>query len=357
MPHMETIRNSLAELASGPPLVVALAGGTTGIGAYVAKALASAFAKNGTKLRVYIVGRNATRAATVIAESQRISPASEWRFVQATDLALISEVDRCCAEIIQQETEAPFHGGPIRLDLLYMTHGYPVLKERTTTREGLDAFISIVYYSRIRFITQLLPLLTASPKSGHVISVYAGTFEDGTKPGDSPIGCPPPSIYGVTSVRKHTSFMKTFMFEEFADKHAGKLSLTHIYPGLVDGPGFTSPEMPLWFRAVWRLLKPLSKLYMTSADDCGDVLLYLATARYPAKDTMKNSQVLVGGLEVARSSNGEVGGGCYTVGQRADATNKVSYEKVRSAETGKQVWDHTMDILNGVEAANSAAAR
>src|ERR1700712_5771392 len=132
MPSLNIIRSAIAELPNGPPVVVALTGGTTGIGSYVAKALATTFAKTGSKLRVYIVGRNATRAEAVMTEGRTISPGSEWRFVQATDLALISEVDRACAEIIRQETEAPFHGGPARLDLLYMSHCYPILKERTS---------------------------------------------------------------------------------------------------------------------------------------------------------------------------------------------------------------------------------
>lgn len=132
MPKLDIIRSAVAELPNGPPLVAALPGGTTGIGSYIAKALATTFASNGSRLRVYIVGRNRTRAEAVIAENQRISPGSEWRFVQVTDLALLSEVDRACAEIIRQETEAPFHGGPTRLDLLYMSHCYPILKERTS---------------------------------------------------------------------------------------------------------------------------------------------------------------------------------------------------------------------------------
>jgi NAD(P)-dependent dehydrogenase (short-subunit alcohol dehydrogenase family) len=132
MPAINKIRAEIAKLPNGPPLVVALTGGTTGIGSYVAKALATVYAKSGSKLRVYIVGRNASRANSVIAECQEVSPDSEWRFVKATDLALISEVDRTSAEIIRQETEAPFHGGSARLDLLYMSHCYPILKERSS---------------------------------------------------------------------------------------------------------------------------------------------------------------------------------------------------------------------------------
>ncbi|KAH7123471.1 hypothetical protein B0J13DRAFT_628589 [Dactylonectria estremocensis] len=350
MPSIEEIRSAISELPKGSPLVVALPGGTTGIGSYIANALATTFAQNGSKLRVYIVGRNAERAESVISEGRKISPGSDWRFVKASDLALMSEVDRCCADIIRQETEAPFHGGPVRLDLLYMTHCYPILKERSITSEGLDSFISTTYYSRIRFIMQLMPLLTASPKPGHVISVYAGGFEDGAAPGESLVGCPPDSTYGVSSVRKHTCFMKTFLFEELAQKHAGKLSLTHIYPGLVDGPGFLSLDMPTWFRVVWRVMKPLAWLYMTSSEDCGQVMVYLATPKFPPKGT-------AGSEKATLSTNAESGGGAYGVGQRADAPQGIRYEKLRKEDTSKRIWDHTMEILEGIEKKNLSAGQ
>jgi NAD(P)-dependent dehydrogenase (short-subunit alcohol dehydrogenase family) len=382
MPNIKIIRETLAELPNGPPLVVAVTGGTTGIGSYVAKALATTFAKSGSKLRVYIVGRNATRAESVIAQGQEISPGSEWRFVKGTDLALISEVDRASAEIIRQETEAPFHGGPARLDLLYMSHCYPILKERSSksldiscfglphepvtrqnqrlifcalaTTEGLDAFLSTTYYSRIRFTLKLMPLLTASPTPAHVVSIYAGGMEDGTAPGELPLGCPPPAIYGVSAVRKYTCFMKAFFFEDLAEKHAGKVSFSHVYPGLVDGPAFSSPDMPTWFKIIWTFLKPIALLvYMTPPDTCGEAMLYVATPRYTAKGGLENDQKLLGGVEVARGTDGEVGSGAYALGQRADEWSKgKSYEKVRTEETHKQVWDHTMEVLDGIEKEN-----
>ena len=146
MPNLSIIRSAVAELPNGPPLVAVFSGGTTGIGSYAVIALAKAFASQGSKLRVYIVGRNATRAETVIAEGKRLSPGSEWRFIQATDLALIREVDRSCAEIIRQETEAPFHGGPVRLDALYMSHCYPILKERSSERTPTSGHLVVVLH-------------------------------------------------------------------------------------------------------------------------------------------------------------------------------------------------------------------
>lgn len=122
MPNIKVIQAAIAELPKGPPLVIAISGGTTGIGSYIAKAFATTFASHGAKLRVYIIGRNAERAETVLSEGRRIAPGSDWRFVKATDLTLLGEVDRCCEDIIKQENELPFAGGPARLDLLYMTH-------------------------------------------------------------------------------------------------------------------------------------------------------------------------------------------------------------------------------------------
>jgi hypothetical protein len=214
--------------------------------------------------------------------------------------------------------------------------------------------LSTVYYSRIQFIRKLIPLLTASPLPGHVISIYAGGFEDGTKAGESPIGLPPPETYGVTGVRKHTGFMKNFVFEELAEKYAGKLSLMHIYPGLVDGPGFYNPEMPFYFRVLWRIMKPLLAWYMTSSDDCGDVMVYLATSRYPPKGSP--TPEIYGGVEVAKSTLGELGGGSYAVGQRGDVSAKgKSYEDARTEGTSKHVWDHTIETLTNIEKKNAQA--
>ena len=367
MPKLNIIRSTISQLPDSGPLVAVIPGGTTGIGSYIAHALARVFAKQGSKLRIYIVGRNASRADSIINAGKAISLGSDWRFIEATNLALLSEVDKACAEITRQEKESPLHDTP-SIDLLYMTFCSNILLDQISesfsfchsllislvTSEGLDSFLSTVYYARIRFIQQLIPLLTAGTSSSHAISVYAGGFEDGTKLGELPIGLPPPESWGITSIRKHTCFMKNFVFEELAQKHAGKLSLTHIYPGLVDGPGFYNQDNPTWFKFVWPIVKFLASLYMISPENCGDVMVYLATAQFPAKESKSERTKLPEGLQVAKSSLGESGGGCYAAGQRADvASQPIMYRNVRKAETSKLVWDHTFEVLNRVEKENA----
>jgi hypothetical protein len=214
--------------------------------------------------------------------------------------------------------------------------------------------MSLLYYSRIRFIQNLTPLLSASPNTAHVISIFAGNTEDSPKAGDVPIGIPSAEDYGMTSVRRHTCFMKTFCFEELAEKNAGKISFTHIYPGLVDGPTFYSDVNPLWFRILWRVMKPLVSWYITSAKDCGDVMVYLATKRYPAKGAMRpdDESKVIGGI--AYSTQHELGGGSYVVGQRGDESKSVSWVTLRKSDTSKNVWDHTMETLSGIETKHRA---
>jgi NAD(P)-dependent dehydrogenase (short-subunit alcohol dehydrogenase family) len=129
MPSLQTIRAGVAELPEEPPLVVALVGATTGIGSYVAKAWATTFAKKGSNLRVYIVGRNVTHAETLLKYCRETSPGSDWQFIQASDLSLLSEVDSISRKIVQQEEDAPFSGGPARLDVLYLSPAQSVFQE------------------------------------------------------------------------------------------------------------------------------------------------------------------------------------------------------------------------------------
>jgi hypothetical protein len=79
--------------------------------------------------------------------------------------------------------------------------------------------------------------------------------------------------------------------------------------------------------------------YLTSPEVCGQVIVNLATLRYPAK----GSQEI--GSDLAMATNGELGGGCYAVGQRDDPGNKKgkSLEKFRpealARKSGIILWE------------------
>jgi NAD(P)-dependent dehydrogenase (short-subunit alcohol dehydrogenase family) len=133
MPDLKTIHTAISTLPSGPPLVVAVVGGTTGIGSYIVRALARTFSSYGSKLRVYIIGRRASSAETLIKFAAQTCPGSDFRFIQASDLALLSDVVRVAQEIDACEHADPWAGGPPRLDVLYMTQALSPLAPSNRT--------------------------------------------------------------------------------------------------------------------------------------------------------------------------------------------------------------------------------
>jgi hypothetical protein len=166
MPGVQIARDGIAALPKGPPLVVALVGGTTGIGSYVARALAEAYAKAGDKLRVYIVGRRIDRAEAVLRYGRDTSPGSDWRFVQVSDLSLMNEVDGVSREIIHQEEKEPFAGGPPRLNVLYMSQALSPLQP-----SGRKRLISLRLIQDTHQILQL-PKRASTPKC-HYSTIHA----------------------------------------------------------------------------------------------------------------------------------------------------------------------------------------
>lgn len=203
-------------------------------------------------------------------------------------------------------------------------------------------------------IAQLTPLLEASVHESRVISVFAGSTEEVSANEEPPTGCPSRDIYGIGTVRKNVVFMKNFVFERLATQHAGKISFIHIYPGLVDGPGFYDANNPLWFKVVYRLLYALLWLtFMTQPDTCGQVMAYLATDAFPAKSTTAG-----GKAQVAVGTDGTQGGGAYAVGQRADAGNKqgVKTFAFRDKDVGERVWTKTMEVFEKLKLENAGGS-
>ena len=101
---------------------------------------------------MYIVGRNAARGEAMVTYGRETSPGSDWRFIQGSDMSLIKEVDRVCKEIIKQEEEAPFSGGPARLDVLYMSQALSPLQQSDRKYPHTHT-LSLCYISNTNRIT------------------------------------------------------------------------------------------------------------------------------------------------------------------------------------------------------------
>ena len=125
MPSLTQIRKDISCLPTSFPLVIAIFGGTTGIGSYVARSFARLFSQHGANLRVYLVGRNASRAEEILAYAKKTAPESDWTFVEVGNAALMSECERVAGVIKEREERQPFEDGTggkrARLDAIYLS--------------------------------------------------------------------------------------------------------------------------------------------------------------------------------------------------------------------------------------------
>ncbi|RFU30521.1 hypothetical protein B7463_g5808, partial [Scytalidium lignicola] len=345
MTKLDTVHSLTTTLVQGQPLVAVFFGGTGGIGHYTLRALATASAKNGGKgFRAYIVGRKAKAAEDIIAECHDIYPQGKYKFVKIDDLSLIKDVDRACADIVELEEKESQHP---RIDYLMMCQGGSIFLPRIDTKEGLDVTMSLMYYSRMRIITKLLPLLLKSKLPPAVVSVYAAGSEAKLFPED--LSLRDLSHYSYSQARSHMAYMHTFFMENLAEQNRGKLALIHIFPGVVLGPGFQNPELPAWFRVVWNcFFVPIFGRFLTvKPDNCGNRMLSLASTCYPPRpiDESSNKEA------VTKGTDGKPGSGVYSLTWNGENNfpSKL-YSAINKDEMRKKVWEHTARAFEVIEA-------
>lgn len=196
----------------------------------------------------------------------------------------------------------------------------------------------------MRFITQLLPLLLASPLSGRVVSVF-GPGRDSKLVLDD-LSLRNPQNFGFGNLGSHAAYMTTFFFEKLAASHPGKLSLSHYFPSLVITPAFKSDGVPAWFKGVYTVTSPLFRLLSIPAKECGERVLFHTSPRFPARssDADAKSPAKLENLTVASSSDGILGGGpAEQTGMQVVPLGK-GYKQLRKDEVREKVWDHTMKV-------------
>lgn len=209
--------------------------------------------------------------------------------------------------------------------------------------------MALMYYSRMRTITKLLPLLLKSALPARVISVYASGAERKLFPED--LSLRNLKHYSYSQARSHMIYMHTLFMETLAEQNSGKLSLIHIFPGLVLGPGYQNPELPVLFRVLANyIIIPLFGRFITvDTEESGDRMLSLASPHYPPCSI---SQAKSQG-EVALGTNRKSGSGVYSLTWTGeDNLTAKAYEKFDKDEMRKRVWDHTMKAFEAIEAGN-----
>ena len=228
-----------------------------------------------------------------------------------------------------------------------------ILIHPSETDEGLDTFMSLLYYSRLKFTTLLLPLLLSSSLPAHVISVFGPGRDTTLIPTD--LSLRSPQNYGFMVSGSHAAYLTTFFMEHLAAQNPGKLALIHYFPGLVLTDAFEDPGLPAWFRWIFRYGWPLFRClpFALNGDECGQRVLFNASPRFPARsgDSKGASSKTEGDIEMAVSSDGVVGGGAYRVNWNGEmvSTGK-QYKKLRKEGWFDIAVNHTLKVFEEIEA-------
>lgn len=212
--------------------------------------------------------------------------------------------------------------------------------------------MSLLYYSRMRFIDRLVPLLLLSgiPFGARVISIYAAGAERKGQLYRADLSLNQPKHYSFANCRTNVTAMKTMNFESLADQYHGKLSLTHVFPGLVVHSGFENPKFSIWFKVAWTLIKPFSGFFSVSHEEIGQRILYFCTPRFPAKGVDALHDPKKDDVQIAVATTGVQGGGAYSATYTGETNDTQRYyEFLRADKFRDTVLQHTKEVFSAIE--------
>jgi hypothetical protein len=223
------------------------------------------------------------------------------------------------------------------------------------TTEGIETDLALQFYSRLRLLNNLLPLLSLSA-SPRVISILGAGFEGPISSSD--LECR--QHYNFFRASQSAATMTDLMFEEFAKSHP-TVSFIHVNPGsvgthLMDHLLASTPGI-LWYPAQiprYTVVPLYTHFLSTSPSVAGEKILFLATScKYPpAADHEKTGHIdgLVArppGVAAARPTFMKEGNGngVYRVDSNCETCKESKMlDKYREEGMGKKVWEHTKGV-------------
>lgn len=205
------------------------------------------------------------------------------------------------------------------------------------TTESLPSYIALVYFSRFRFIHNLLSQLQAAPSLRRVVSVFAATMEGDINVDDLDARTMPFSASGG-----HITSLISLSHHILAEQ-APSVSFIHANPGIVkSGIAREGTGVKIWvFKQVMAWLGPWVQI---PEKESGERHLFLGTsARYSARDN-KGGVPVSEGEGIAVGTDGGVGSGNYSVdsmGESAGEKVVALLEGFRNDGTAARLWEHT----------------
>ncbi|KAI1173280.1 hypothetical protein F4777DRAFT_581068 [Nemania sp. FL0916] len=219
-------------------IIGVFAGATSGIGARTLERMITMYRAP----VFYVLGRSSARFAAQRKSLESLNPECTIVYIE-TDVSLISGIDHASEQIKKAEK---------KVDYLYTSMGGLPLAGAQYTAEGLETSFAISYYSRLRLLFNLLPLLRQSPRP-RVLSVLNGGGE--TKITEQDIGLE--KSWTLRSLINHTTLFTSLAFDHIAAEN--QLTLIHNHPGLVESDNIRRirppSDMPLRTRVWLRVAK------------------------------------------------------------------------------------------------------
>lgn len=199
-------------------------GATRGLGL----ATLEAWAKYTPKPHAIIVGRNKEAFDPVLHRLRSINPNGTYTFLSA-EASLITSIDNVCKTIHHELSSISAAAGAAKIDHLFLSQGFLNFSGlRQETPEGLDTATALRYYSRIRFIQNLLPFMS---ERARIVSILAGGMEG--KIFESDLDLRQRGNYSLLNSLGHFTTLLTLTHDALASQHPSK-SFLHIYPGFVN---------------------------------------------------------------------------------------------------------------------------
>lgn len=310
------------------PSVAVFVGGTSGIGKLTLEALV----RTGASLRIYLVGRRASkeRTQTLIRELRIINPDAQVVWIEA-EVSLLAETRKACQDIKSKESH---------IDLLFLTTGYSPFGKRQETIEGIEITQSLSYYTRMLFVLHLLPLLRKA-ENARVVSVLGGGLERNTSVNVEDVDLKKPGSFKAWTAQPHYLALNTIFLDNLASENP-EVTFIHSWPGLVNtGNVWRSLDADQYVLSwlVWLFLDPIIRLFSSSDEEGGQRHLFQCTS------------AAFGGHGVpwkgktGMSTLGKSDQGLFLVNNKCESTPNVKVVPVLRAKASTKVWEHTREVL------------
>ncbi|KAG8913219.1 hypothetical protein FRC00_002839 [Tulasnella sp. 408] len=251
MPTLAAVREAISSFSPAYRPTALFVGGTSGVGEGTANAFAKATKALEGRAHIILCGRNKSRAEDIIAQFPQ-TPESKYEFIPC-DVSLISNVSK-----VAEEVKSKIDG---KLNYLVTSQGMMTLKGYNPTSEGIDYKLSLHFYSRWKFVDELMPCLEKAAAEGEEAR-FMSILHPAT---GAPLDTDDLGLKKKFSLPRAAGQSVTYndlFVEEYAKLHPN-ISFIHAFPGFTrtsagrDLPWYTLP------------IKPLSYLIARSQEDSG----------------------------------------------------------------------------------------